>query len=380
MSRPGTTGGAPIDTMSVAGDTSRENDHVDVVFVGGEGRSGSTVLANALARQHGFVAVGELHGVWQAVKTNELCSCGLPFHDCEFWRAVGRTAYGGWDQVDLPSVLTWNDSLTRHRFFYRIVSPWRSSRSRAQIEQYSDLLASLYRAVAQVAGCNRVLDSSKDPPYAFLLREIDSIDLRVLHLVRDCRGVAYSWAKATVERPEYRDHPTLSGTFMNTRGPARTAVEWCVKNCLFDILEGLGVSRTLVRYEVLASDPAATLDEIVQHLPLTLERGERTSGVQATDARQGDADAQVHMVGGNRVRFDRGGIQEIQLDDEWRRMMAPGRRLTVGAISFPFLARYGYVRGLRWAAVRDLRPDADRFGGNETNPRTKARAHDRGHR
>lgn len=350
---------------------------VDVVFVGGEGRSGSTVLASALARRHGFVAVGELHGVWQAVKTNELCSCGVPFHECDFWRAVGQAAYGGWEQVDLPSVLAWNNALTRHRFFYRTLGPWRSGRSRAQMEQYSELLASLYRAIAQVAGCKRIVDSSKDPPYAFLLRGIDSIDLRVLHLVRDCRGVAYSWGKATVERPEYRDHPTLSGTFMNTRGPARAAIEWCVKNGLFDILEGLGVPRTLIRYEVLASAPNATLDEIVEHLPLVLEqRDRRGSAARTGEARCGDADARVHMVGGNRVRFDRGGIQEIRLDEEWRRRMNLGRRLVVGAISFPFLARYGYVRGLRWAAVRDLRPHGPDVWGHETSSRARTRPHD----
>jgi hypothetical protein len=329
---------------------------VSVVFVGGEGRSGSTVLASALARRHGLVAVGELHGVWQAIKTNELCSCGLAFHECEFWQAVGRVAYGGWDQIDLPSVLAWNDALTRHRYFYRVVSPWGSARSRAQIERYSRVLRILYDAIAEVAGCRVILDSSKDPPYAFLLREIDSIDLSVLHLVRDSRGVAYSWGKTTVERPEYRDHPTLSGTFMNTRGPARAAVEWCVKNGLFDVLKHLGISRTLVRYEVLASEPAATLDEIVRRLPVILEDREPYSAVQRSEAKREHSDTEIHMVGGNRVRFSR-GIVSIQLDDEWRRRMDRRRRVVVGAISFPFLARYGYVRGLRWAAVHDLRPE-----------------------
>ena len=43
-------------------------------------------------------------------------------------------------------------------------------------------------------GTEIVVDSSKHPSLAFCLRTSD-VDLRVVHVVRDIRGVAYSWSK-----------------------------------------------------------------------------------------------------------------------------------------------------------------------------------------
>lgn len=328
---------------------------VSVLFVGGEGRSGSTILATALAARFELVAVGELHGLWQAMKTNELCSCGRAFYDCPFWSAVGLEAYGGWQNVRLPSVLQWNTSLTRHRNFYRVVSSWSAPRYRREVAEYAEQLSALYRAIASVSGCRSIVDSSKDPPYAFLLRRLKSVDLRIIHLVRDSRGVAHSWGKATVERPEYRFHPTLAGTFMNTRGPARSAVEWCVKNGLFEVLGWLGTPRALVRYEILVSDPPAMIDAVAQRLGVLPAGQAIPSEVpNAGDAgRWMDWRDRIHMLGGNRVRFSQ-ELPPMRIDEDWRRLMSLRHRATVGAISFPFLVRYGYVKRLHWAAVREV--------------------------
>ena len=46
----------------------------------------------------GCTAVGELRHIWErGVLGNRLCGCGEPFHECPFWSAVGREAFGGWD-------------------------------------------------------------------------------------------------------------------------------------------------------------------------------------------------------------------------------------------------------------------------------------------
>ena len=77
-----------------------------VLYVGGWGRSGSTLLSHLLGRLPEMVAVGELRYVWQAgVSGNELCGCGQPFDECPFWVAVGEEAFGGWDKIDLDEVL-----------------------------------------------------------------------------------------------------------------------------------------------------------------------------------------------------------------------------------------------------------------------------------
>ena len=45
------------------------------------------------------------------------------------------------------------------------------------------------------------MDASKHASLAFCLRTEPAIDLRVMHLVRDPRAVAYSWTRP-LKRPE----------------------------------------------------------------------------------------------------------------------------------------------------------------------------------
>jgi Sulfotransferase family len=305
-----------------------------VLFVGGEGRSGSTVLSALVGQHQGFCSVGELHGIWQAVLTNELCSCGRPFRDCPFWSSVGANAFGQWDAVDVSRMLSFDTQFTRHRYIHRVMASTVANRRRHDMVAYLRILTSLYQTVREVSGCDVIVDSSKDPPYAFLLRQSKQLEIRLVHLVRDSRGVAYSWGKARVARPEYTGHPTLAGTFMNTRRPWRSAVEWDVKNLLFECLGKTGTPRILVRYESLASAPETTIRRIVDYAS--------TGSLSMHPEAEGPPSLCHHMLGGNRVRFNR-GIGPIRLDEEWRHQMKFGRRAVVTALSAPFLARYGYL-------------------------------------
>src|ERR1022692_3637443 len=69
------------------------------------------------------------------------------------------------------------------------------------LDEYISYYARLYAAIIKVSGCELVVDSSKHPSLAHCLRWLPDVDLRVLHLVRDSRAVAYSWSRQ-VRRPD----------------------------------------------------------------------------------------------------------------------------------------------------------------------------------
>ncbi|MGI9157978.1 MAG: hypothetical protein ACR2FG_15330, partial [Marmoricola sp.] len=73
-----------------------------VVFIGGAGRSGSTLLGQLLGQLSGFAAVGEMASRFFA-KNLELqyCGCGAPVPTCPFWTAVAQRGFGGWDSPEL---------------------------------------------------------------------------------------------------------------------------------------------------------------------------------------------------------------------------------------------------------------------------------------
>src|SRR5689334_1038555 len=175
---------------------------VRVLFLGGLGRSGTTLLERLLGELRGVCPLGEVVHLWERdVRDDERCACGDPFSRCEFWQAVGAKAFGGWDSVDVERVLALRQAVERTRLIPALALSWRRT---DEVAEYCESYARVYRAAAEISGARVVVDSSKHAALAFCLRQASSVDLRVAHVVRDSRGVAYSWTKR-VGRPESPD-------------------------------------------------------------------------------------------------------------------------------------------------------------------------------
>ncbi|MGH2812195.1 MAG: hypothetical protein ACRDI1_05730, partial [Actinomycetota bacterium] len=98
---------------------------VRVLYIGGAGRSGSTLLDLMLGQLPGFFAAGELKYVWdRGLLRNELCGCGSSFRECPFWTAVGTEAFGGWDALDAAEVSRLATAVDRHACLPVMSAPW----------------------------------------------------------------------------------------------------------------------------------------------------------------------------------------------------------------------------------------------------------------
>lgn len=318
----------------------RPPNRIPVLYIGGMGRAGSTVLSAALGGVPSFLPVGELRGIWVAVKTDELCGCGSRFRQCRFWQDVGRLAFGGWENVDPDILLAADSKFCRHRSVPRLASPRLLAQTAALFDYYLESIEALYHATHAVSGGEAIiLDSTKDAPYAFVLRRIPTIDLRLIHLVRDSRAVAFSWSRQ-VPRPEYAHIPELRGSSMDRMSPTGVAIHWGARNALFHWLSGSDSDSVLVKYESFVAHPAETISHIArwynvdvgQHLMSLLSDGKYESLAH-------------HTIGGNRVRFAY-GANSLQLDDEWVSVMPRLRRLLVTLITLPLLRHYGYPLGV----------------------------------
>ena len=215
-----------------------------VVFIGGLGRSGSTILDLMLGQLPGFVAVGELAYVWGRSDA-DLCGCGRAFSRCPFWIEVGEHAFGGWSRVDRPRIAALRAGIERNRQIPALV---RDGHGDAERRELDDAIHRLHRAIGSVSGADVVIDSTKHPASAYHLHAMGA-DLRVIHLLRDPRGVAYSWTKVK-ERPGI-----AGGAMMDRYPPWRIAGRWLTFNGAFHGLERLGVPTLRVRYEDLVTEP-----------------------------------------------------------------------------------------------------------------------------
>ncbi|HZE33974.1 MAG TPA: sulfotransferase [Actinoallomurus sp.] len=313
----------------------RSTSEIPVVFIAGHGRSGSTLVSRVLGHVPGLCSVGELRYLWeQGVRKNQRCGCGERFHDCEFWTEVGKEAFGGWQELDLDEIRRLHRTIVRNRYVPLQLAPWLSLSFRRRLNRYTALLRDLYAGIQAVSGCEVIVDSSKFPSSAFLLRHVPGMSVRTVHLVRGSRGVCYSWAKR-VERAD-RD-----SRLMARHGPAKAALEWLWFNACVEVLRPLGGRVTLLRYEDFVAAPRKRIEGILDHCGQ--ERTPEELNFITAESVMLDAD---HSVAGNPMRV-RTGRLPLRLDDEWRTKMRPSTQRLVTALTLPGLIRYGYFRPRR---------------------------------
>lgn len=303
-----------------------------VLFVGGLGRSGSTLLELILAQSSDVCAVGEVVHLWErALGGDERCGCGSRFTACQFWQQVGERAFGGWSAVDADEVLALKAQVDRTRHVPRLARAELPAEQLEPVRRYADLYARIYRAALAVTGASVVVDSSKHASLAFALRWSEDLDLRVVHMIRDSRAVAYSWAKQ-VRRPEVVD----SEAYMPTFSPVTVSALWTAQNAAFHLLAARA-AVTRLRYEDFTADPRGTVRRVrvFAGLPDTDE------ALRVLDDPP-VAPRPAHSIAGNPLRFSSGPIR-VRRDEAWRAALPRRSRALVSAATLPLRLRYGYL-------------------------------------
>jgi hypothetical protein len=331
-----------------------ERRRLQVVYVGGRHRSGTTLLDRMIGQLPGFFSAGELRQIWHlGIGRNRRCACRQRFRDCPFWVEVGRRAFGGWDAVDLDEVVGLRKALDHPSAVPRLFASGREPRAGSAVARYTEYLGRVLEGIRSVSGANVIVDSSKSTAHALLLRHVPDLDLRVVHLVRDSRGVAYSGQRGNRQR-------VAAGRARKNATPAMESLSWLAYNALTPALRLRGAPYLLVRYEDLVREPRVALGRIAEH-----------AGRPATDQSMAFLHGHrlelgpTHVVYGNRLRFLEGEI-ELRADDAWRREMPRSSRALVTALTLPLLLRYHYPLGA--GAPGRGRADADAAAGVDGKP------------
>jgi hypothetical protein len=299
------------------------------------------VLASALGQVPGFVNVGEARYVWQkGLVDNRLCGCGARFRDCAFWGKVGELAFGGWDAIDPEEVERLRRSVDHPGRFPALMLPgalrgMSGGEFEAGVKRFAGILRRLYAGIVEASGASIVVDSSRFATYALLLKRAGT-DVRMVHIVRDSRGVAFSWQK----KVEVTDSPDRT-IFLPTYSVSSGSLRWAAYNVQTWMTRLAGVPYLFARYEDAVADPAPHLERMMAHAGSATDRT-----ALPLDGRSIRITTPMHTVMGNPVRLERRSLK-LKVDDEWRRGMAPEARRVVTAITLPLLLSYGYPVRIR---------------------------------
>ncbi len=303
---------------------------IKVLYITGWGRSGSTILSNILGQIDGFFAVGELRDIWKrGLIENRLCGCGLPFQECKTWQWIIEDMYRYDNKIDPTECNHMTFRFTRTMRIFRFIAMGSKWNRDPELVDYLKTLESLYKAIAHITKCHVIVDSSKFPLYGAMLKLIHSLDVHIVHLVRDPRAVAYSWMqpKKLMDTDETEYMPFI--------GPAFSTIWWMGWNLIASYLGRLEKEKYyFVKYKDLVQQPYSVINDV---LKMVDEPGrdlpfENENIVHIE---------RVHTISGNPVRFNVGKVS-IKLDARWRSEMSVYLKFLISLLSFPLLTHYRY--------------------------------------
>jgi hypothetical protein len=261
-----------------------------LVYIGGYGHSGSTLLEYLLTGCAELVACGEVASVIRDRLKKQQCTCGRRSEACPIWSQVLSS--------DAPLAEKTHEALT---------------------------LALLARAVKRY---DLMVDSTKTALghalAPFRLRRALGADFLLVHLVRDPRAVAWSAIKKTERRNMIVNRPLYC---------ARVALAWSAANLACETFGRFYPTQYLrLRYEDFVAAPRETLEQIFQRVSPGAKWRSETLGV--TDNR--------HQLYGNRMRGRPLALADVKEDRAWEAEMPASYRSMVSPLSVLLRRRYGY--------------------------------------
>jgi hypothetical protein len=294
-----------------------------LVYLAAASHSGSTMTAMLIGAHPELCSVGELKAIHLGDKNSYLCSCKTLVDECAFWQGVSeKMAKRGQEfcisdaGTDIrtgatPYMLRLLKPLVRGPFMelirdsFLLLSPtWRK-----QLPMLQHRNANYVSAIAEQAGVETVVDSSKiGIRLKYLLKNKD-LDIKVIWVVRDGRGVSLAYKNPS----EYADakDPKLRGggtgkTQEQGRGIAYGAHEWVRCNQETEaVLATMDRDKWIkVHYEDICNNTENTLDKLFEFI-----------GVDPTKKRLDFKTVEHHVVG-NGMRLDESEV--IKLDDRWK--------------------------------------------------------------
>lgn len=296
---------------------------VKVIYIAGYGRSGSTLLDIALGQHPSIMGGGEITTLARHVWENdEYCACGSPVQECPVWKPIV-------ERWRLEEPVTLLDDYRKAQERTEGVIGLARLFKLADWPRHARRTVSLLRSITQVSGRPIIVDSSKLPGRGFALAAMPGIELHVVHLVRDGRGVAWSLSKSygrQIEKGVQRE--------LRPKPIIYSAIRWATINLATELLSRrVGARRSIrIRYEDFVADPRATISQILGLVGVTQQ--DRLTNPEPHPL------SPQHQVAGSRHRMERSIT--IRKDEKWMIEMPASKQRVFNLICGPLLRRYGY--------------------------------------
>lgn len=272
---------------------------MQVLYISGSGRSGSTLVERLLHAAGSGCALGEFHCLWRLPRDEQTCACGAPAAEDTFWcEVLARARLTSSELLELgrlEQVVVRTGYIARHKFNLARLS------AQDDVKRFLELQFRLFDAIADASGRSVLIDSSKAGPRAWIL----ACDARVkfLHLWRDPADVIASWRSRKFDRG--------LGSEMQRLSVLHAALDWAKVEGLVRRL-GRQTKVTSLDYRAICIDPRGALNQALAAMALPATDAAAWLGSHKMVPVSG-----YHSLNGNPDRFDREPISVSLRETDW---------------------------------------------------------------
>lgn len=294
--------GTPSPGLPVVGTRKR----LQIIYVLGSGRSGTTLLDIILGSNPKVLSSGELAYLSaRASDPSQPCSCGIPLDSCPIWSGTVNEIFVGPEYSDRRKRASQFEA-------YRSLPIILISRllPTTITEEHLTLMKSTIRAATRGSEFTTFVDSSKNPVRGLLYDMLprNEFEVKYIHLVRDGRETLRAILRWREGGAFDSKNPPNPGQFTATPFHAtppysysitRSVVMWVVDNLASSIVGYSKQGRYLrIKYEDLTSRPTDTILTIQSFVGINLSEALEHVAFEKP-FRPG------HLVAGNRLRYRR---------------------------------------------------------------------------
>ncbi len=278
---------------------------INLIYLMGTGRSGTTALATILGNHKDVLTIGEVNQFYKEIGSET-------FHKDSFWNQIRESLKEkNPNQIDKDIY-----KLERHikipRYLFRL---WPTS-----ITKYHEAQSKMFKLIEKENKHRLYLDSSKYVARALLLSKNKNINLKIINLTRDPRGVIWSFKKKV----------------QTSNSPLITIIYYYVISIFSQLSIWFFFSRNTVirlRYEDLVNNPKSTFNQLSKFLEFDL--------TNLKDKIQNKEEFIVpEIIGGNRLKTNQSII--IRPDIEWKNKMSYTEKLIYYIFTLPLNIFYRY--------------------------------------
>lgn len=272
----------------------------NILYLLGSGRSGTTLLSTVLNSTPDINSYGELHQFYMHLYEGLNCSCGRKLDSCAFWNESLLHFELAKEELESYFVLQNREELHKN-------IPLLLFGKKGSVGYFSSQ-EKLFNSI-NIPEKSWILDSSKYVARFLLLKQMNKLNTRGIYVVRDIRGVIYSFSKKV----------------QTTKNPISTILYYVFTNLFAQIVCWLNKDVIKLRYEDLVDSPSHEVKKIYASL-------------QISNRIKLDLDETFkmpHIIGGNRLKHSQS--IKIKNDDEWKQKMPRFNQIIYYIFCLPFM-------------------------------------------